>query len=153
MLTATKKILMEPADVAKAYIYRLCQQVGTNADSIYNPKTGAWYFSNGASTIEVFLTTLSDGQERERTFIRCFAPVYSIPADAKKKWTVLETALEINTERMGIKLSTLANKGLLCVVTERDIDGMDYQEFITIISDISYWAGQLSDYFEKRFGK
>jgi len=42
---------------------------------------------------------------------------------------------------------------LLCVITERDIDGMDYQEFITIISDISYWASQLSDYFEQRFGK
>jgi hypothetical protein len=144
---------MAPADVAKAYIYRLCQQVGANAESIFNPKTGAWYFSSGSSTIEVFLTTLGDGQERERTFIRCFTPVFVIPADTKKKWAVFETALEINTERMGIKLGTLPDKALLCVVTERDIDGMDYQEFITIISDISYWAGQLSDYFEKRFGK
>lgn len=144
---------MAPAIVAKAYIHRLCHEIGANADAIYNAKTGAWYFSSGTATIEVFLTTIGTGQQTERTFIRCFAPIYSIPVDAKKKLGIFQAALEINTERMGIKLSALPDKGLLCVVTERDIDGMDYQEFITVISDIGYWAGELNDYFEKHFGR
>jgi hypothetical protein len=143
---------MAPADVAKAYIYRLCHEIGVKADSIYNSKTGAWYFSSGSSTIELFLTTIETGRQAERTFIRCFAPICAIPDDNKKKLAIFKVALEINADRMGIKLSALTDKGLLCAVTERDIDGMDYQEFITIISDISYWADHLKDYFKNQFG-
>jgi hypothetical protein len=142
---------MAPADVAKAYIYRLCNQIGVNADSIYNAKTGAWYFTSGSSTIELFLTTIERGLEAERTFVRCFAPVCAIPDDTKKKLAVFKIALEINTDRMGVKLGALADKGLLCAVTERDIDGMDYQEFISIISDISYWADHLKEYFKTHY--
>ena len=144
---------MAPSDVARAYIHRLCHEVGANADSIYNAKTGAWYFSSGSSTIEVFLTTIESGQQAERTFIRCFAPIYTVPVDPIKKLTIFQDAMEINTERMGIKLSALPEKGFLCVVTERDIDGMDYNEFMTIMRDISYWSDLLRKYFEKKFGK
>ncbi len=142
---------MVPADVAKAYIYRLCHEIGANADAIYNAKTGAWYFSSDSSTIELFLTTMETGQQAERTFVRCFAPICAIPDDTKKKLAVFQSALEINTDRMGIKLSALTDKRLLCAVTERDIDGMDYQEFITIVRDIGYWADQLKEYFKKQF--
>jgi hypothetical protein len=144
---------MAPTDVARAYIYRLCQEIGASADSIYNAKTGAWYFTSGSSTIEVFLTTVALGQEAERTFIRCFAPIYTVPADPIKKLGILQLAMEINTERMGIKLSALPDKGFLCVVSERDIDGMDYREFMAVMRDISYWCDHLRNYFEKNFGK
>jgi hypothetical protein len=49
---------------------------------------------------------------------------------------------------MGVKVGALANKGLLCAVTERDIDGMDYNEFINIVKDIGYWADHLREYFK-----
>lgn len=143
---------MTPSDVAQAYIYRLCREVGANADAIYNANTGAWYFKSGSSTIEVFITTIEPGQQAQRTFIRCFSPVYILPTDPIKKFGVLEAAMEINTERMGIKLSALPEKGLLCVVTERDIDGMDYAEFMTIMQDISYWSDQLRRDFAKKYG-
>ena len=91
---------MVPADVAKAYIYRLCQEIGANADSIYNTKTGAWYFAGKSSTIEVFLTNIQSG-EKERTFIRCFAPLCNIPADTKSKLDMYQAVLEINTQRPG----------------------------------------------------
>lgn len=144
---------MAPTDVARAYIYRLCNEIGANADSIYNAKTGAWYFSSGSSTIEVFLTTIGIGQQSERTFIRCFAPIYTVPGDPVKQLGILQSAMEINTERMGIKLGALPDKGFLCAVSERDIEGMDYGEFITIMQDISYWCDHLRHYFEKKFGK
>lgn len=143
---------MAPSDVARAYIYRLCNDIGANADSIFNARTGAWYFSSGSSTIEVFLTTIT-GQRGERTFIRCFAPIYTVPPDPIKRLGILQAAMEINTERMGIKLSSLPEKGFLCVVAERDIDGMDYTEFVTVIGDINYWCDHLRTFFEKKFGK
>jgi len=141
---------MVPSDVARAYIYRLCHEIGANADSIYNAKTGAWYFAAKSTTIEVFLTSFQSG-EKERTFIRCFAPLCGIPADTKRKLDMYQAVLEINTQRPGIKLSITSDKRFLCAVSERDIDGMDYQEFLTIITDISFWADQLSDFFKKHF--
>ena len=141
---------MVPSDVAKAYIYRLCQQLGVNADTIFNAKTGAWYFAGKSSTIEVFLTTFQSG-EKERTFIRCFAPLCAIPGDTKRKLEMYQAVLEINTQRPGIKLSVTSDRRFICAVSERDIDGMDYQEFLTIVTDISFWADQLSDFFKKRF--
>jgi hypothetical protein len=143
---------MAPSDIARAYIYRLCQQVGVNADSVYNARTGAWYFTSGASTIEVFLTTTGSVPQSERTFLRCFSPIYNLPTDPVKKFMVLETAMTINTEKMGIKLGSLAEKGLLCVITERDVEGMDYNEFMSIIGDISYWSDQLHKFFDEKYG-
>ena len=142
---------MAPADITKAYIYRLCRELGVSAETIYNTKTGAWYFSSGSSTIEVFLSISDSGQEKERTFIRCFAPVYVIPDVLTTKLAVYQAALEINTQRMGIKLSILRDKGLLCLVTERDIEGMDYDEFLSIITDISHWTDLLKVFFKKQF--
>ena len=54
---------------------------------------------------------------------------------------------------MGIKLSILPDKGLLCAIAERDIDGMDYEEFVTLISDIGYWADHFDNYLQEHFGK
>jgi len=141
---------MFPSDVARAYIYRLCHEIGANADSIYNAKTGAWYFAAKSTTIEVFLTSFQSG-EKERTFIRCFAPLCGIPADTKRKLDMYQSVLEINTQRPGIKLSITSDKRFLCAVSERDIDGMDYQEFLTIVTDISFWGDQLSDFFKKHY--
>jgi hypothetical protein len=138
-------------DTVNSYIDRLCREIGTTAAKVYNPKTGAWYFTRGSSTVEVFLTTYQV-QNSTRTFIRCFAPLYSIPVK-EKKLDFFQGALEVNTQYMGIKLGTLADKNLLCAIAERDIDGMDYQELVTLISDIGYWADQLDDFLKKTFGQ
>jgi hypothetical protein len=36
-------------------------------------------------------------------------------------------------------------------VAERDIEGMDYVEFVTVINDLAHWAEKLADYLKKRF--
>ena len=144
---------MSTIEFTKAYIGRLCKSIGTTADAVYNAKTQAWYFSRGSSTIEVFLTMVETDQKTERTFIRCIAPVLIIPGNALDKLAMFQKALELNTKKMGIKLGVNTDKGLLCAMAERDIDGMDYDEFITLISDLGYWAAQLDDHFEKHSGK
>ena len=74
-----------------------------------------------------------------------------MPPEAKKKLDIYETALEINTARMGFKLSMLTDKWLLSVVTERDIEGMDYVEFTALIADVGFWADTLQEYFKNQF--
>ncbi|MGZ8558795.1 MAG: hypothetical protein ACXWWC_10695 [Chitinophagaceae bacterium] len=144
---------MSTIEFTKAYISRLCKNMGTTAEAIYSKKTGAWYFQSNSATIEVYLTNVETEQKTERIFIRCMAPIYKLPADTKKKLAIYESALEINSARVSFKLATLTDKNLLCVVTERDIEGMDYEEFYSLIFDNGFWADQLTDYFEKNFGK
>lgn len=144
---------MSTVDFAKAYIHRLCRDIGTTAEAIYNTKTSAWYFSRGSSTIEVFLTNVEASDQAIRTFIRCFAPLEKLPVNPVVQFEIFRKALELNTSHMGIKFSVIPDKGLLCLIAERDIDGMDYEEFISLISDISYWADHFDNYLQEHFGK
>lgn len=144
---------MSTIEFVKAYIHRLCKDIGTHADAVYNAKTNAWYFSRGSSTIEVFITNMETAGGTDRTFIRCFAPLYRIPANPVMQFEVFKKALELNTRHMGIKFSIIPDKGLLCIISERDIDGMDYDEFLSLISDIAYWADYFDNYLQEHFGK
>lgn len=137
----------------QAYIHRLCRDIGADANAIYNKNTSAWYFTGGASTIEVFLTGHDGQEENGRVFLRCFAPVYTFSANPVKQFEIYQKALELNTKHMGIKLSLVPEKRLLCVIAERDIEGMDYGEFVTLISDIGYWADHFDNYLREHFGK
>lgn len=144
---------MSTIEFVRAYIHRLCKDIGTHADAIYNAKTCAWYFSRGSSTIEVFLTNTEANDQVVRTFIRCFAPLSAVSANPVMQFEVFKKALELNTRHMGIKFSIIPDKGLLCLIAERDIDGMDYDEFISLISDISYWADHFDNYLQEHYGK
>jgi hypothetical protein len=144
---------MSSIEFVRAYIHRLCKDIGTHADAIYNAKTCAWYFSRGSSTIEVFLTNTEDNDQSTRTFLRCFAPLSAVSSNPVMQFEVFKKALELNTRHMGIKFSVLPDKGLLCLIAERDIDGMDYDEFISLISDISYWADHFDHYLQTHYGK
>lgn len=144
---------MTTPEVVRSYINHLCHEAGTTADAIYNPKTGAWYFARGSSTIEVFLTSYETDQKTVRTFIRCFAPLHVVPPASIQQLDFFEGALAINTRYVGIKLGLIAGKGLLCVISERDIAGMDYAEMVTLISDAGYHADQIDDFLKKKFSK
>ncbi len=144
---------MSTIDFTRAYIHRLCREIGTTADAIYNESTCAWYFSMGSSTIEVFMTNMESIEGSDRVFIRCFAPVCAFPKNPIALFELFKKALELNTRHMGIKLGTLSNRDLLCIVAERDIEGMDYQEFVTMISDIGYWADHFDNYLQEHNGR
>lgn len=136
---------MSTIEFTRAYIHRLCKEIGTTADAIYNERTSAWYFARGSSTIEVFMT--HDTDDSERVFIRCFAPICTLPSNPVALFELFRKALELNTRKMGIKLGTLENRGLMCLVAERDIEGMDYQEFVSLISDVGFWADHFDNHF------
>jgi|SRR5688572_6300150 hypothetical protein len=142
---------MATVQQVKEYIDQLCRQIGTTADAVFNPKTGAWYFAMGSSTVEVFLTSYEMPGHGARNYLRCFAPLHMIPGDNAQKLDFFQGALEVNTEYMGIKLGSIAQRNLLCAIAERDIDRMDYTEMVTMISDIGYWADKLDDYLKKNF--
>jgi len=142
---------MTAQESIKAYVAQLCISIGTTEEKIYNAENKAWYFVRGSANIEVFLTSYTTKDNLIRTFIRCFCPLINIPADSAKKLDLYTGALEANTQYMGVKLTTIANKNIMYAVAERDIQGMDYQEFVTLISDVGYWADELDDFLKQNF--
>lgn len=142
---------MTPAERIKDYLHRLCDDMGVDEKKVYNPGTGAWYFVQGSSTIEVFLTSQKNLQQQPQTFIRCMAALCEIPNDPKKQLELYKTALAINGSYLGYKISADEERGLICIISERNISGMDYDEMITLINDLSRWADKLDNFLREHF--
>jgi hypothetical protein len=144
---------MTTIETVKGYINRLCTEAGADPQEIYNHENETWYFSKGSSTLEVFLTSYETAEKVIRTFIRCLSAIYPIPVDPSKRQELYFVALEVNTRNMGVKIGTMADNGYMYAIAEREIDGMDYREFVVLVNDVGYWAEQLSDLFKSRFGE
>jgi hypothetical protein len=142
---------MTTPEMIRVYVQQLCKEIGINEETIYNKDRKAWYFTKGQISIEVFMTSYETVRKTIRTFIRVFAPIYTLPKDAQSQLELYQGALEANTQYMGVKISTVVEKGFMYAVAERDIEGMDYVEFVTVINDQAHWAEKLADYLKKRF--
>jgi len=143
---------MTTSEMVKVYINQLCTEIGCTPESIYSKENNSWSFTRGSVFIEVFMSSYETAVKTVRTFVRCFSPIYPIPADSLKKAQLFEEAMHNNTTCMGVKLSIIPSKGYVYAVAERDIDGMDYTEFTTMISDLGFWADQMDDALVQRFG-
>lgn len=136
---------MTTTEMVKVYIAQLCKEIGCTPESIYNANTNSWFFTRGSASVEVFMNSYETNVQTVRTFVRCFSPVYPVPADNEKKVMLYQEALANNSSFMGVKLAVIPEKGYMYAVAERDIDGMDYTEFKTLISDLGFWSDQLDD--------
>jgi hypothetical protein len=143
---------MTTTEMVKVYVNQLCAEIGCTPESIYSKENNSWFFTKGSASIEVFMSSYETVVKTVRTFVRCFSPVYALPADNQKKMQLYNEALQNNSNFMGVKLSIIPDRGYMYAVAERDIEGMDYIEFKTLISDLGYWADQLDNALHERFG-
>lgn len=143
---------MTTNEMVKVYIAQLCAEAGCTPESIYSKENNSWFFTSGSASVEVFFSSYETVVKTIRTFIRCFSPVFALPADNEKKLMLYQQALINNTRFMGVKLAIIPEKGFMYAVAERDIEGMDYTEFKTLVSDLGYWADQLDDMLHQHFG-
>ena len=143
---------MTTIDMVRTYVQQLCKEIGISEESVFSKETKAWYFTRGSVRIEVFMTSYETVQKTIRTFLRVFSPIHQLPQDAQRLLEIYQTAMEANTQYMGVKLCTVLQKGYLYAAAERDIEGMDYVEFVTTINDLAAWADKLDDEFKARFG-
>lgn len=143
---------MTTSAMVTVYVNQLCTEIGCTPESIYNKEYNSWSFTRGSASIEVSMCSYETVVKTVRTFVRCFSPVYALPADNTKKIQLFQEALQNNSTMMGIKLGIIPDMGYMYAIAERDIDGMDYNEFKTLVSDLGYWADQLDDLLKERFG-
>ena len=133
------------------YIGRLCEEIGVNPEKVYNPATQAWYFTNGSSTMEVFLSVQKSWDNDSRTFLRCMAPLCEIPKNITSQYNLFRTVLQINARYMGFKITADEERGILCIVAERNVAGMDYEEMVGLIDYLGHWANKLDDFLKDEF--
>lgn len=143
---------MTTTEMVKVYINQLCAEIGCTPESIYNKETNSWFFTRGSASVEVFMSSYETAVKTIRTFVRCFSPVFALPVDGKLRMDLYHEILQQNVKFMGVKLSVIPEKGFMYAIAERDIDGMDYTEFKTLVSDLGFWADQLDDVLKERFG-
>jgi hypothetical protein len=143
---------MTTPDMVRVYVQQLCKEIGVAEETIYNKEKKAWYFTKGSVSIEVFMTSYETVRKTIRTFLRVFSPIHVLPKDVQRLLELYQCALEANTQYMGVKIATVIEKGFMYAVAERDIEGMDYVEFSTVINDLAVWADKLDDILKERFG-
>ena len=143
---------MTTSEMVKVYVNQLCAEIGCTPESIYSNEHQSWSFTRGSAVVEVFMTSYVTAVQTVRTFVRCFSPVCALPVDNLQKMQLFQEALQHNANFMGVKLAIMPEKGFVYAVSERDINGMDYTEFTTLIGDLGYWADQLDNILQERFG-
>jgi len=143
---------MTTTEMVKVYVNQLCAEIGCTPESIYSEKNNSWFFTRGSASVEVFMTSYVTAVKTVRTFVRCFSPVFALPADNQKQMQLYREALQHNSDFMGVKLATMPAKGYMYAIAERDIEGMDYEEFKTLIGDLGFWSDQLDNILLERFG-
>lgn len=144
---------MTTIEMIKVYINQLCTQIGISPEAVYSAEFNSWNFAKGVQNIEIFFTSYETSVKTVRTFIRCFSPIYVLPQDPQKQLDLYRVAMENNAQFMGVKMGTLPAKGFLYAIAERDIEGMDYLEFTTLIGDLGYWAEHLSGVLRNKIGE
>jgi len=137
---------MQVTEMVHCYV----ESVGLNRLQAYNPVNKNWLWKKGTANIEVFINRLTFADGHRRDFIKIFSPIMDMP-QTTKLLEFYRRLLELNDEKLGIKLTMQKGANKIWATFERDIKGMDYNELTTFISDFEYWADVLDDMLKEEF--
>ena len=126
------------------------QSVGLDPQKVYNPINKNWRWAKGSAGIEIFINRLDFGDGRTRDFIKIFSPVIDVPQTASLL-AFYRRLLELNDEKLGVKLTIQKGTNKVWATFERDIKGMDAEELNTFIGDFEIWADHLDDLLKAEF--
>jgi hypothetical protein len=125
------------------------ESVGLTRESTYNSTNKNWLWKKGSASIEVFIQTIVFPSGSRRDYLRICSPLLEIPANNLLNF--YRHLLELNDQRLGVKLGIMPNSQKVFASYDRDIRGMDYQELTTCIIDLENWADELDDQLKAKF--
>ncbi|GIV40622.1 MAG: hypothetical protein KatS3mg033_2422 [Thermonema sp.] len=124
-------------------IRQFVASVGLDPGKAFNPEKQAWFWVRGSARIEVFVQGVPLSNGDTRYFLRLFSPIAKVPNYREKEF--YRHLLELNDSRLGVKLTVMPNSDQVYATYERDIQGLDYDELVTCIADLEWWADTLDD--------
>ena len=131
-------------------IHCYAESVGLNRERTYNTEKKNWMWKKGSASIEVYINRLDFGDGYKRDFIKIFSPVMEVP-QTTRLLEYYRRLLELNDEKLGIKISIQKGSNKVWGTFERDIKGIDYNELATFIADFEFWADKFDDMLKEEF--
>ena len=135
-------------DQAEVMVDKFITQIGLTKEQTFNKERRAWYWNRGSARIEVFIQEVKF-DTHSRYFLRVFSPVAKVPAADKSEF--YRRLLELNDSKLGVKLTLMPGSDQAYATFERDIKGMEYDELVTCIADLEWWADVLDDELAQQF--
>ncbi len=137
------------------FVKQFIESVGIDPATCWNDKNKAYYFEQGSAKIEVFISSHKMKSGNTRKYLRIFSALIKVPSSNKEKF--YRRCLEISDQSLGVKISVVPNANhdndWVYATYERDIEGIDYKETATCITDLGLWADWLGDKLQSEFGK
>ncbi|MES2774682.1 MAG: YbjN domain-containing protein [Bacteroidota bacterium] len=131
-------------------IHCYAESVGLDRVKVFNPEKKNWLWKKGSASIELFIQRLTFADGYQRDFVKIFSPVMDMP-QTTRLLEFYRRLLELNDEKLGIKLTMQKGADKIWATFERDIKGIDYNELTTFISDFEHWADILDDLLKAEF--
>ncbi|MCS6820665.1 MAG: YbjN domain-containing protein [Microscillaceae bacterium] len=145
-------------EVHKEDVYRMIAQfvksVGLDPREVFHPEDQVWHWQYNDHDIQVFVETIYFKEGYVREYLRIFSPLLALPQPYEVNlMELLRYLLELNDVKLGVKISIMPRTDWVYATYERDIRGMDYQELVTCLSDLAWWAEQLTQEIENRIAE
>lgn len=131
-------------------IHRFVTESGMQKEQVYNQEKNAWYWNKGSAKIEVFVQEVKFDPTHSRFYLRIFSPLMKLPEQNLEGF--YRKLLELNDTKLGVKLTVMPGSDQVYATYERDIKGMDYDELVTCILDLEWWADILDDELVQTYG-
>jgi hypothetical protein len=133
-------------ELVQAMIEKYVESVGLSREETFNEEKSYWHWRHGSANIEVFIQSVTVGENKTREYLRIFSFLTEVPAlSTQGRELFLTRLLEMNDKNLGVKLTLMKGTNKVYATYERDILGMDYSELSTCIADLEWWADKLDD--------
>jgi hypothetical protein len=132
-------------------VHKYIESVELTRTQVFNEAKNVWTWKKGSATIQVYIETINFSNGNFREYLRIFSPLLEIPANQVGNASFYRHLLEINDGNLGVKLTIMPNSNWVYATYERDIRGIDYDEVVTCIYDLEYWADKLDDELKAKF--
>ncbi len=130
-------------------VHRYTESVGLTREQVFNEAKNAWNWKIGSANIQVYIETINFSNGSMREYLRIFSPLLEIPKENQLPF--YRHLLELNDGNLGMKITVMPNSNWVYATYERDIRGIDYDEMVTCIADLEFWADKLDDELKAKF--
>jgi hypothetical protein len=141
---------MTTREQVEEMIHKFVETSGMSKEQVYNTEKRAWYWNRGSAKIEVFIQEIKFDPAYSRYYLRIFSPIFKVPQINQLEF--YRQLLEMNDSKLGVKLTIMPGSDQVYATYERDIKGIDYDELVTCIADLEWWADSLDDELVRTFG-
>jgi hypothetical protein len=122
------------------------KKLGINPKDAQSPIQGAWIFKKGSATIRVMLNSSPSSEGDQRTLSMM---AYIMPIPRKKQKDFFRRLLEMNSSFVTERFEIFDNE--IYLTASRYLDGLNSDEVVDIMTEISETADFVDDRLKKDF--